>query len=81
MTMKENRKTMILTCLLCLLPMALGAMLLTGLLGARTGLTVGVSLTVLLANLAAGSNTVVGVIELDGSGKAVAYGSAEINVG
>ena len=40
-----------------LLPMALGAMLLTGLLGARTGLTVGVSLTVLLANLAAGSNT------------------------
>ena len=35
-----------------LLPMALGAMLLTGLLGARTGLTVGVSLTVLLANLA-----------------------------
>ncbi len=40
-----------------LLPMTLGAMLLTGLLGARTGLTVGVSLTVLLANLAAGSNT------------------------
>ena len=40
-----------------LVPMALGAILLTGLLGARTGLTVGVSLAVLLASLAAGSNT------------------------
>ncbi len=40
-----------------LVPMALGAILLTGLLGARTGLTVGVALAVLLASLAAGSNT------------------------
>ncbi len=40
-----------------LIPMALGAMLLTGLLGSRTGLTVGIALSVLLASLAAGSNT------------------------
>ncbi len=40
-----------------LIPVALGAMLLTGLLGARTGLTVGISLSVLMASLAAGSNT------------------------
>ena len=40
-----------------LVPMALGAILLTGLLGARTGLTAGVALAVLLASLAAGSNT------------------------
>jgi len=40
-----------------LVPMALGAMLLTGLLGARTGLTAGIALSVILASLAAGSNT------------------------
>ena len=40
-----------------LIPVALGAMLLTGLLGARTGLTVGVALSVILSSLAAGSNT------------------------
>lgn len=40
-----------------LIPVALGAMLLTGLLGARTGLTVGIALAVILASLAAGSNT------------------------
>ena len=39
-----------------LVPVALGAMLLTGLLGARTGLTAGVALSVILASLAAGSN-------------------------
>ena len=40
-----------------LIPVALGAMLLTSLLGARTGLTVGVALAVILSSLAAGSNT------------------------
>ena len=40
-----------------LVPVALGAMLLTGLLGPRTGLTAGVALAVILAGLAAGSNT------------------------
>ena len=40
-----------------LVPVALGAMLLTGLLGARTGLTAGIALAVLLASLSAGSNT------------------------
>ena len=40
-----------------LVPMALGAILLTGLLGARTGITVGVATSVILASLAAGSNT------------------------
>ncbi len=40
-----------------LVPVALGAMLLTGLLGARTGLTAGIALSVILASLAAGSNT------------------------
>lgn len=40
-----------------LVPVALGAMLLTGLLGARTGLTVGIALSVVLASLAAGSDT------------------------
>ena len=40
-----------------LVPVALGAMLLTGLLGARTGLTAGIALAVILASLAAGSNT------------------------
>lgn len=39
-----------------LVPVALGAMLLTGLLGARVGLTAGISLSILLAGLAAGSN-------------------------
>ena len=39
-----------------LIPVALGAILLTGLLGARTGLTVGLALSVILASLAAGSN-------------------------
>ena len=39
-----------------LVPVALGAILLTGLLGARTGLTAGVALSVILASLAAGSN-------------------------
>lgn len=39
-----------------LVPVALGAMLLTGLLGARTGLTAGVALSVILASLTAGSN-------------------------
>ncbi len=39
-----------------LIPVALGAMLLTGLLGARTGLTAGIALSVLLASLSAGSN-------------------------
>ena len=39
-----------------LVPVALGAMLLTGLLGARTGLTAGIALSVLLASLSAGSN-------------------------
>lgn len=39
-----------------LVPVALGAMLLTGLLGARTGLTAGIALSVILASLAAGSN-------------------------
>ena len=39
-----------------LIPVALGAMLLTGLLGARIGLTAGISLSVILAGLAAGSN-------------------------
>ena len=39
-----------------LVPVALGAMLITGLLGARTGLTAGVALSVILASLAAGSN-------------------------
>ena len=41
-----------------LIPVALGAMLLTGLLGARTGLTAGISLSVILAGLAAGSDGV-----------------------
>jgi len=40
-----------------LVPVSLGAMMLTGLLGARTGLTAGISLSVILASLAAGSNT------------------------
>ena len=40
-----------------LVPVALGAMLLTGLLGPRTGLTAGIALAVILAGLAAGSNT------------------------
>ena len=40
-----------------LVPVALGAMLLTGLLGARVGLTAGIALSVILASLAAGSNT------------------------
>lgn len=40
-----------------LVPVALGAMLITGLLGARTGLTAGIALSVILASLAAGSNT------------------------
>ena len=40
-----------------LVPVALGAMLLTGLLGARTGLTAGLALAVILASLAAGSNS------------------------
>lgn len=40
-----------------LVPMALGAILLTGLLGAHTGLTAGVALSVLLASLTAASNT------------------------
>ena len=40
-----------------LVPVALGAMLLTGLLGARTGLTAGIALSVILASLAAGSNS------------------------
>lgn len=39
-----------------LVPVALGAMLVTGLLGARTGLTAGISLSVILASLSAGSN-------------------------
>ncbi len=39
-----------------LVPVALGAMLLTGLLGARTGLTAGVALSLILASLTAGSN-------------------------
>ncbi len=39
-----------------LVPVALGAMLLTGLLGARTGLTAGIALSVILASLSAGSN-------------------------
>ena len=39
-----------------LVPVALGAMLLTGLLGARTGLTAGMALSLILASLAAGSN-------------------------
>ena len=39
-----------------LVPVALGAMLLTGLLGARTGLTAGIALSVILASIAAGSN-------------------------
>jgi len=39
-----------------LVPVALGAILLTGLLGARTGLTAGIALSVILASLAAGSN-------------------------
>lgn len=39
-----------------LIPVALGAMLLTGLLGARTGLTAGIALSVILASLSAGSN-------------------------
>ncbi len=38
-----------------LVPVALGAMLLTGLLGTRVGLTAGVSLSVILASLVAGS--------------------------
>ncbi len=40
-----------------LVPVALGAILLTGLLGARVGLTAGVSLSVILSSLAAGSNS------------------------
>ena len=40
-----------------LVPVALGAMLLTGLLGARVGLTAGISLSLLLACLAAASNS------------------------
>ncbi len=40
-----------------LVPVALGAMLLTGLLGARTGLTTGIALSIILASLAAGSNS------------------------
>ncbi len=40
-----------------LVPVALGAMLLAGLLGPRTGLTAGIALAVILAGLAAGSNT------------------------
>lgn len=39
-----------------LTPVALGAILLTGLLGARVGLTAGLSLSLILAGLAAGSN-------------------------
>lgn len=39
-----------------LVPVAMGAMLLTGLLGSRTGLTVGIALSVILASIAAGSN-------------------------
>ncbi|MDD6051517.1 MAG: HDIG domain-containing protein [Clostridiales bacterium] len=39
-----------------LIPVALGAMLLTGLLGARTGLTAGIALSVILSSLSAGSN-------------------------
>ncbi|MGN0754685.1 MAG: HDIG domain-containing metalloprotein [Aristaeellaceae bacterium] len=39
-----------------LVPVALGAMLLTGLLGSRVGLTAGISLSVILASLSAGSN-------------------------
>ena len=39
-----------------LVPVALGAMLLTGLLGARTGLTAGIALSIILAGIAAGSN-------------------------
>lgn len=39
-----------------LTPVALGAMLLTGLLGARVGLTAGISLSLILSGLAAGSN-------------------------
>ena len=39
-----------------LVPVALGAMLLTGLLGARTGLTAGIALSVILSSLTAGSN-------------------------
>ena len=39
-----------------LIPVALGAILLTGLLGARIGLTAGIALSVILAGLAAGSN-------------------------
>ncbi len=39
-----------------LTPVALGAILLTGLLGARVGLTAGISLSIILAGLAAGSN-------------------------
>lgn len=39
-----------------LVPVALGAMLLTGLLGARTGLTAGIALSIILASIAAGSN-------------------------
>ncbi len=40
-----------------LMPVALGAMLLTGLLGTRVGLTAGVGLSVILAGLSAASNT------------------------
>ncbi len=40
-----------------LIPVALGAILLTGLLGTRVGLTVGVALAVILSSLAAGSNS------------------------
>ncbi len=39
-----------------LVPVALGAILLTGLLGSRVGLTAGVALSIILAGLAAGSN-------------------------
>ncbi len=39
-----------------LIPVALGAMLLTGLVGSRTGLSAGVSLSIILAGLAAASN-------------------------
>ncbi len=40
-----------------LTPVALGAMLITGLIGARAGLTAGVALSVILAGLAAASNS------------------------
>ncbi len=40
-----------------LVPVALGAILLTGLLGARVGLTAGIALSFILSSLAAGSNS------------------------